>query len=96
MICKISCSVGELIDKISILKIKLKKSESDEIRENIIRELNCLTSENPISETCDDLFLELSEINNKLWILEDNIRIKSQNKDYDREYIEMSESLKKC
>ncbi|PQM62460.1 MAG: hypothetical protein CML47_00845 [Rhodobacteraceae bacterium] len=93
MICKISCSVGELIDKISILKIKLKKSESDEIRENIIRELNCLTSENPISETCDDLFLELSEINNKLWILEDNIRIKSQNKDYDREYIEMSEKI---
>ena len=93
MICKISCSVGELIDKISILKIKLKKSESDEIRENIIRELNCLTSENPISETWDDLFLELSEINNKLWILEDNIRIKSQNKDYDREYIEMSEKI---
>ena len=96
MICKISCSVGELIDKITILKIKLKKSEksqNNEIRENILKELTCLTNENPISETKDDLFVELSKINNKLWILEDNIRLKSQKKEFDNKYIEMAERI---
>ena len=96
MICKISCSIGELIDKITILKIKLKKSEksqNNEIRENILKELTCLTNENPISETKDDLFVELSKINNKLWILEDNIRLKSQKKEFDNKYIEMAERI---
>ncbi len=96
MICKISCSVGELIDKITILKIKLKKSEksqNNEIRDNILKELTCLTNENPISETKDDLFVELSKINNKLWILEDNIRLKSQKKEFDNKYIEMAERI---
>jgi len=96
MICKISCSVGELIDKITILNIKLKKSEKsekNEIRDNILKELTCLTNENPISETKDDLFVELSKINNKLWILEDNIRLKSKNKEFDDKYIEMAERI---
>ena len=96
MICKISCSIGELIDKITILKIKLKKSEkskNNEIRDNILKELTCLTNENPISETKDDLFVELSKINNKLWILEDNIRLKSQKKEFDNKYIEMAEQI---
>ena len=96
MICKISCSVGELIDKITILNIKLKKSEkseNNEIRDNILKELTCLTNENPISETKDDLFVELSKINNKLWILEDNIRLKSKNKEFDDKYIEMAERI---
>ena len=55
---------------------------NNEIRENILKELTCLTDENPISETEDDLFLELSKINNKLWILEDNIRLKSKNNEF--------------
>ena len=96
MICKISCSVGELIDKITILKIKLTKSEksqNNDIRDNILKELTCLTNENPISETKDDLFVELSKINNKLWILEDNIRLKSQKKEFDNKYIEMAERI---
>ncbi len=95
MICKIYCSIGELIDKISILKIKLQKSKNKELSKNISKELELLTSENPISNIEDNLFLELSEINHKLWILEDTIRIKSKNKDFDSEYIEISEKIHK-
>tara|TARA_B100001996_G_scaffold335507_1_gene286261 strand:- start:623 stop:2257 length:1635 start_codon:yes stop_codon:yes gene_type:complete len=95
MICKIYCSIGELIDKISILKIKLQKSKNKELSKNISKELELLTSENPISNIKDNLFLELSEINHKLWILEDTIRIKSKNKDFDSEYIEISEKIHK-
>ena len=40
MICKVSCSIGELIDKISILNIKLEKSDNE--KNNISKELNFL------------------------------------------------------
>ena len=95
MICKISCSIGELIDKVSILKIKLQKSNNKELSKNISKELELITRENPISNVKDNLFLKLYEINNKLWILEDNIRIKSQNNDFDSEYIQISEKIHK-
>ena len=88
MICKVSCSVGELIDKISILNIKLEKSDN-EIKNNISKELDILNSENPISNINDSLFSELEQINKKLWELEDNIRIKSKNKEFDDKYIEI-------
>jgi len=95
MICKISCSIGELIDKISILKIKLQKSNNKKLSKNISKELELITSENPISNVKDDLFLKLYKINHKLWILEDNIRIKSKNKIFDSEYIQISEKIHK-
>lgn len=95
MICKISCSIGELIDKISILKIKLQKSNNEKLSKNISKELELITRENPISNVKDNLFFKLYEINHKLWILEDNIRIKSQNNDFDSEYIEISEKIHK-
>ena len=93
MICKISCSIGELIDKISILKIKLKKAENDNVRNNITKELELLTNENPISNIDDILFTELYKINSQLWVLEDLIRLKSENKEFDDKYIELAENI---
>ena len=94
MICKVSCSIGELIDKISILNIKLEKSDNEK-KNNISKELNILNSENPISNINDSLFSELEQINKKLWELEDNIRIKSKNKEFDDKYIEICEDIHK-
>ena len=98
MICKISCSFGEVIDKISILKIKLKKSyeiESIGQIDNIQNELTILETEIPMTKQEDELFDELSKINNKLWILEDTIRDKSSKNEFDYEYINIAELIHK-
>ncbi|MBI96442.1 hypothetical protein CL656_04785 [bacterium] len=95
MLCKISCSFGEIIDKITILKIKLSKANKNETIKNIKNELETITKETPLSTNNDTLFDELHIINNKLWILEDLIREKSKNKIFDDNYILISENIHK-
>ena len=55
MNCKISCSFGEIIDKITILNIKKIKSKDINALENIEKELSIIKAENPIIEN-DELF----------------------------------------
>jgi len=81
-------SLGELIDKITILEIKLKEVEQPEQRHNIRVEYDQLT--NLIKEqSCyedrrlNNLWLELLEVNQSLWRLEDQIRIIMNDEQYD-------------
>lgn len=93
MDCKIYCSFGEIIDKITILKIKeTKATDSIQLR-NIKKELLLIQQDNILSKNNDSLFDELQNINKKLWILEDLIRVKSKNKDFDSDYINYAESI---
>lgn len=97
MKCTISCSFGEIIDKITILQIKQKKATNIEQQKNITMELNALLEDTQqfIKFTMSDdvWFQDLFKINNKLWILEDLIRDKSQKKEFDEKYIEYAESI---
>lgn len=93
MKCTISCSVGEIIDKITILKIKKKKATDASAIKNITHELNTIELQLPLSKNEDPLFEKLYEINNKLWVLEDLIRKKSRNKEYDKNFINYAESI---
>lgn len=90
----IDVSYGEIIDKITILSIKLKKVKNDVQKENILREYNCLQKflkyEDPKFKS---IFEELSRVNNKLWILEDSIRHKSSKKEFDSTYIDCAENI---
>ena len=88
----INCSLGELLDKISILKIK-KTHSIDEIKsKNIKKELSLL--EKKIPDHVNDMYLlKLKEINQKLWDLEDSIRLLSKKKQFDKTYIECSEAI---
>ena len=95
MKCKISCSFGEVVDKLTILKIKEKKAINDEILYNIRNEMNAICSEIKEVNNTDPLFSELFNINNKLWILEDLIREKSRKQEYDPQYILYSENIHK-
>lgn len=65
-------SVGELVDKITILEIKLSKIEEEEKLSFIQKELNLLKTYYDTS--CDNLKEELKLINLKLWEYEDRIR----------------------
>ena len=77
MKCYISCSFGEIVDKVSILKIKSKKSTDKTALKNIKLELDTILKETPLANEEDTLFTDLYKINNKLWVLEDLIREKS-------------------
>ncbi|MCF8260379.1 MAG: DUF6165 family protein [Melioribacteraceae bacterium] len=92
---KIEVSIGELVDKITILEIKLKNVTDAEKIKNVKTELDILKKglENiPINDT-HKLYVDLKEINQALWDIEDKIRIKEKNKEFDQEFIELARSV---
>ena len=90
----IPISIGELIDKISILKIKLKKMAGDQLI-NVNKELNALEEKIIESNLIIDskLISELGEVNLLLWQIEDKIRLKEANKEFDDEFVQLARSV---
>ena len=87
-------SIGELVDKITILEIKKIKLQNSKL-ENVLKELSFLRklmAKHQI-EITDNLFTQLKEINQKLWNIEDQIRIKEKNKEFDNIFIELARSV---
>ena len=87
-------SIGELVDKITILEIKKNKVQNSKLK-NVLKELSYLRrlmEKNKI-EITDDLFTQLKEINLTLWNVEDQIRIKEKNKEFDNTFIELARSV---
>ncbi len=93
---RIPVSLGELIDKITILNIKLKYV-NDKKKDNLKHEQDLLLNELGKSSVQIDInFIEeLQIINQKLWDLEDKIRIKEFKKVFDQEFIELARSIYK-
>ena len=87
-------SIGELIDKITILEIKKNKLQNSKF-ENVLKELSFLRKlmEKHQIEITDNLFTQLKEINLTLWNIEDQIRIKEKNKEFDNIFIELARSV---
>ena len=87
-------SIGELVDKITILEIKKNKLQNSKL-ENVLKELTFLRKlmEKHQIEITDDLFTQLKEINLRLWNIEDQIRIKEKKKEFDSTFIELARSV---
>ena len=87
-------SIGELVDKITILEIKKNKLQNSKL-ENVLKELSVLRKlmEKHQIEITDHLFTQLKEINLTLWNIEDQIRIKEKNKEFDNIFIELARSV---
>ena len=96
MLINTPISLGELVDKISILMIK-KKNISDSIKlEHVAKELEFLqkTLKEYISEDKINKFIEeLVNINSKLWKIEDDIRECERNKLFDQTFIDLARSV---
>ena len=92
---KIEISTGELVDKVSILSIKLEKISSRSKIKNIQKEYDMLLKPMMLGGiTIDsDEFILLKTINLKLWGIEDQIRIKEALKTFDIEFIELARSV---
>jgi hypothetical protein len=93
-IIHVPISIGELIDKITILEIKKDKLKNLKLK-NILNELSFLRAvlEKNSIFIPDEIFLQLKSINLTLWDIEDKIRIKEKNKEFDNEFIKLARSV---
>ena len=89
-------SLGELIDKITILEIKQIHMTGIKLK-NVDKELKLLRKilQDENLEIDIDLINNLKEVNNNLWEIEDNIRIKESNQKFDKEFIQLARSVYK-
>ncbi len=90
-------SVGEFLDKITILEIKSERIKDDAKLENIHKELNTLRQtwdDSPFSQQdVSSEIAELKQINEKLWEIEDYIRDKESEAAFDEQFIELARSV---
>jgi len=87
-------SVGDLVDKITILKIKLEKTHDDAKLKNITQELNeLIVLFSTDSILVKNLSIELQAINDIIWNIEDQIRLKERVQLFDQEFIELARSV---
>ena len=90
-------SAGELLDKISILEIKLEKVEDTESLKEIKKEYEILkevqNSNIEKSEKLKSLLNELKKINQNLWDIEDKLRIHEKNKDFGKNFVELARGV---
>ena len=93
----VEVSVGELLDKISILEIKQEKIKDPEKLKFINTEHSILKDQldNNVKsdEKLNTLFKSLKEINAKLWVIEDDKRLCEKNSDFTENFIKLSRDV---
>ena len=93
----VEVSIGELLDKISILEIKQEKIKDPEKLRFISNEYSILKDQLDNNVKSDDklnkLYQSLKEINAKLWIIEDDKRLCEKEKKFDEKFIKLSRDV---
>ena len=93
----VEVSIGELLDKISILEIKKEKISNPDSLKFINNEYDILKDQFnknvKVDDKLNELFKSLKEINGKLWIIEDNKRMCEKNSDFGEKFIKLSRDI---
>ena len=92
---KIEVSIGEIVDKLSILQIK-KDNITDEVKlENINKEYVYLHEIvfSQLKINYNDDYSKLLDVNKSLWIIEDKLRDKERDKSFDDDFIQLARSV---
>ena len=91
----IEVSNGEIVDKLTILALKLSNITDKEKLENIRKEHDLLTeAAKKIGITKNsDLYVQMMVVNEKLWGIEDKIRDCEKNKDFGKDFVELARSV---
>lgn len=91
---KIEVSIGEIVDKLSILQIKTRFITDEEKLKNVKTEYDYLYgivfNEMKIEQSD---FFNMVSINQKLWKIEDDIRDKERDKEFDNVFVELARSV---
>tara|TARA_Y100000996_G_C22287417_1_gene546631 strand:- start:72 stop:464 length:393 start_codon:yes stop_codon:yes gene_type:complete len=90
-------SIGELLDKISILEIKMEKIKDNAKREEVKKEYDILkkiqSDSIEITGELKKLFDSLKKVNSIMWDIEDKVRICEKNKDFGEKFIELARGV---
>ena len=92
----IPVSIGELIDKLSILHVKQLKISNEEKLEYVNKEFELLynlSSYHLNNEEVETLYHQLVKINTKLWDIEDKLRIIESEQNFDSEFIDLARKV---
>ena len=93
----VEVSIGELLDKISILEIKQEKIKNTEKLKFIKNEhsilKNKLEKNVKSDDKLNDLYQSLKEINSKLWVIEDDKRQCEKDKDFGEKFVKLSRDV---
>ena len=99
---KIEVSNGEIMDKLTILAIKLQQIKDEAKLKNVQTEYDVLAPivhgiyealEEEDKELLQDLHKNLQDINQTLWNIEDQIRIHESKKDFEDDFVELARSV---
>jgi hypothetical protein len=97
MTIKVDLAYGELLDKITILQIKSERITDKDKLVNVNKELVLLNdlwqSDEKFSVDITNEFAALKDINEKIWDIEDGIRDKEREKQFDEKFIELARSV---
>ena len=90
-------SAGELLDKITILEIKIDKIKNEDDKKEVLKEYKSLKKiqEDNIkfNEEIKKLYNDLKQTNSKLWEIEDKLRIFEKEKKFDKDFIELARGV---
>ena len=92
----IEVSHGEIVDKLTILEIKKKNITNVEKLNNVTKEYDYLVSivENDLGiSLLSPEYKKLLSINQELWVIEDDIRDKERNKEFDEEFVRLARAV---
>jgi len=92
---KIEVSIGEVVDKVTILEIKKEKFQNAEKLANVVKEYELLKKDiEAVGITTDsDEFQRLKNVNLKLWHIEDDIRIEESKQNFGDTFIQLARSV---
>ena len=90
-------SFGELLDKIAILQIKSERMSDAVKLANVRKELDALSAtwlEHPAARTdIIELRAQLKAVNERLWVIEDDIRVQEKNQVFDAEFVRLARAV---
>ena len=93
----VEISVGELLDKISIIKIKKEKIKDTDKLKFVDDEYNILKDQLDknikVDNKLNELFDSLKNVNSKLWIIEDEKRLYEKNSDFGEKFVKVSRDI---
>ena len=94
---QVPVSFGELLDKIAILQIKSERLSDDAKLVNVRNELSALEltwmAHPAAGHNIVELRAQLKAVNERLWVIEDDIRIKEKAQEFDAEFIKLARSV---